>query len=249
MSDQGLSRLGTTVLVWAHPDDETYLSGAVSAALVDQGLRVVAVTATRGEAGGPGTTPAERAETARTRTAELEAALRVLGVTEHVWLEYEDGRCDVADPEPAVGRLSQLCDEVGAETVLTFGPDGFTGHPDHRAVSRWVDLALARARVAPRLLHAVVPADRAGDPELDRDFGVYDLGSPRVCDSEELSIRLDLAGEALRRKVAALQAQASQTAGLIEAVGIDRFAAWVATEAFAAPARATSDGLSSAAAP
>ena len=56
MSDADLSWLGTTVLVWAHPDDETYLSGGTAAALVDLGHRVVAVTATRGEAGGPDTT-------------------------------------------------------------------------------------------------------------------------------------------------------------------------------------------------
>ena len=39
-------------MVWAHPDDETYLAGGLSAALTDAGQRVVCVTATRGEAGG-----------------------------------------------------------------------------------------------------------------------------------------------------------------------------------------------------
>ena len=53
MSETDLSWLGTTVVVWAHPDDETYLSGGTAAALVDLGHRVVAVTATRGDAGGP----------------------------------------------------------------------------------------------------------------------------------------------------------------------------------------------------
>jgi hypothetical protein len=38
--------------------------------------------------------------------------------------------------------------------------------------------------------------------------------------------------------VAALRAQASQTTGLIEAVGLDRFSAWVAVEAYADPAGA-----------
>ena len=72
MSETDLSWLGTTMLVWAHPDDETYLSGGTAAALVDLGHRVVAVTATRGEAGGPDTTHAARAETAQVRTAELD---------------------------------------------------------------------------------------------------------------------------------------------------------------------------------
>jgi LmbE family N-acetylglucosaminyl deacetylase len=236
MSESDLSWLGTTVLVWAHPDDETYLSGGTAAALADLGHRVVAVTATRGEAGGPETTPEARDETARVRTAELDEALRVLGVTEHHWLDYEDGHCADADPEPAVSRLARLLDDVRPQTVLTFGPDGFTGHPDHQTVSRWVDLALVRSTATPRLLHAVATEPDRVDPELDNDFGVYELGEPRMCEPDELALRLALDPDSLRRKVAALQAQHSQTAGLIEAVGLERFSAWVAVEAFADPA-------------
>jgi hypothetical protein len=57
-----------------------------------------------------------------------------------------------------------------------------------------------------------------------------------MCEPDELALRLALDPVSLRRKVAALQAQHSQTAGLIEAVGLERFAAWVAVEGFAAPA-------------
>ena len=236
MSEAELTRLGTTVLVWAHPDDETYLSGGTAAALVDLGHRVVAVTATRGEAGGPDTTPAVLAETAQVRTAELEEAMRLLGVTEHVWLDYADGGCAEADPEPAVRRLAELFDDIRPDTVLTFGPDGFTGHPDHRTVSHWVDLALARSSAAPLLLHAVATAQDRVDPELDEDYAVFELGQPRMCEPDELALRHVLDPANLRRKVAALRAQASQTAGLIEAVGLERYTAWVAVEGFAEPA-------------
>ena len=115
MDNANLAGLGTTVVVWAHPDDETYLSGGTAAALVGSGQRVVAVTATRGEAGGPDPSPRGRAETARIRTAELEEALRILGLREHVWLGYEDGRCADADPERAVRRLARLFDYVRPE--------------------------------------------------------------------------------------------------------------------------------------
>jgi LmbE family N-acetylglucosaminyl deacetylase len=236
MSTTDPAWLGTTVVVWAHPDDETYLSGGTAAALVDLGHRVVAVTATRGDAGAEDTTPAGRAATAELRTAELEEALRVLGVTEHHWLGYEDGRCADADPAPGVRRLAELLDDVRPDTVLTFGPDGFTGHPDHQAVSGWVDLALARSAATPRLLHAVATEQDRVDPELDEDYGVFELGQPRTVEPAELALRLALDPASLRRKVTALQAQASQTAELIEAVGLDRFSAWVAVETFADPA-------------
>lgn len=63
-----LSQLGTVMTVWAHPDDETYLSGALCAMLRDAGQRVVCVTATRGEAGGPVGDDETRARLAALRT-------------------------------------------------------------------------------------------------------------------------------------------------------------------------------------
>ena len=226
-----LTDLGTVLMVWAHPDDETYLVGGLSAALTDTGRRVVCVTATRGEAGGTAEGLAE------IRTAELEAALDLLGVEEHHWLDYADGACASVDDDEAASRIRALVDDVRPETVVTFGPDGFTGHPDHQAVSRWVDLALnhhAAGDHGVRLLHAVAREHRV-DPGLDEDYGVFELGRPRVCADDELAVLLPLEGALLDRKVAALLAQESQTAGLVAAVGLPRFRAWVATEALAEP--------------
>ena len=52
MSETDLTSMGTTLLVWAHPDDETYLSGGLAASRWTRGHRVVTVTATRGELAG-----------------------------------------------------------------------------------------------------------------------------------------------------------------------------------------------------
>jgi LmbE family N-acetylglucosaminyl deacetylase len=226
MKDE-VAELGTVLMVWAHPDDETYLAGGLSAALTDAGHRVVCVTATRGEAGG------SAADLAMLRTAELEAALTLLGVEEHHWLDYPDGGCAAVDTEEAAAKLRAIVDEVQPDTVVTFGPDGFTGHPDHQAVSRWVDAALAGGSV--RLLHAVAREHRP-DPGLDEDYGVFELGRPRACADGEIDVLLQLDGPLLDRKVEALLLQESQTAGLVSAVGPSRFRAWVATEALAAPA-------------
>jgi LmbE family N-acetylglucosaminyl deacetylase len=194
----------------------------------------VCVTATRGEAADPDATAGERAALAVVRTRELEDALGVLGVTEHHWLDHPDGGCAEVDPAEAAGKLACLVDEVRPDTVVTFGPDGFTGHPDHIAVSGWVDQMLTRVAAPPRVLHAVT-VEPAVDPGLDEDFGVFELGRPRICTPDELSLSLPLAGAALDRKVSALLRQESQTGGLVAAVGLDRFRAWVATEHFATP--------------
>jgi hypothetical protein len=109
-------------------------------------------------------------------------------------------------------------------------------------VSRWVDLAVEGSTAAPQVLHAVATESALWvDEALAKDFGVYDEGRPRICGPEELVIDLGLDGDALSRKVQALRCQASQTSGLMDAVGIDRFSAWVASEYFA-PARATGSG-------
>ena len=128
--------LGTILSVWAHPDDETYLCGALMARAVRNGSRVVCVTATRGELGSPDEQrwPSGK-PLADVRTKELEAALAVLGVTEHHWLDYPDGGCAAVDQDEAIGRVAELMAEVRPDTVLTFGPDGMTGHDDHISVS------------------------------------------------------------------------------------------------------------------
>jgi LmbE family N-acetylglucosaminyl deacetylase len=229
-----MDHLGTVLMIWAHPDDETYLAGGLSAVLTDAGQRVVCITATRGEAGVSGSAAALRDELAEVRTAELEAALRILGVEEHHWLDYPDGGCADIDADTAAARIVRVLDDVGPDTVVTFGPDGFTGHPDHRTMSRWTDLALARTPRTPRVLHAVT-REEVVDRQLDEDFGVFEWGRPRVCADHELDVLLELDGVVLDRKVDALLSQVSQTRGLVEAVGIERFRAWVARESFAEP--------------
>ena len=71
MAQADLAELGTIVSVWAHPDDEAYLCGGLMATAADAGLRVVCVTATRGELGvtDPVRWPPERM--AEIREAEL----------------------------------------------------------------------------------------------------------------------------------------------------------------------------------
>jgi LmbE family N-acetylglucosaminyl deacetylase len=228
--------LGTTLAVWAHPDDETYLSGALLARLRDRGERVVCVTATRGEAADPDATDEERADLAALRTSELEAAARILGIEEHIWLDLPDGGCADLDPEPVVARLVAIADDVRPRTILTFGPDGITGHPDHCAVSAWVTAAAPLMASGPRVLHsAFTPEEMDRFRDINESYAIYTHGRPRLCPPEELEIYLDIEGDERERKVAALLAQASQTAGLVEAVGRERYAAWVAREGFADP--------------
>lgn len=233
---QTVAQLGTTVFVWAHPDDESYLGGGLMALLRDAGRRVVCVTATRGEVGDGSTT--DRQALGRLRERELSAALAALGVLEHVWLGYADGGCAHVDPARTAARVGEVLRRVRPETVVSFGPDGVTGHPDHRAVGAWTRAAVdAHPRAGrPRLLQPVATeADLDEGRDVDEAFGVFAHGGPRVCSGDELAVRLELSGPALSRKLAALRAHRSQTQALMDFLGAERYASWVAVESFAAP--------------
>ena len=133
--------LGTILGVWAHPDDEAYLSAALMAQAVRAGSRVMCVTATRGEAGSQDELRWPPEKMAEIREAELMATLRVLGVTEHRWLDYIDGTCAEVDEDEATAKVAAIFDEVQPDSVLCFGPDCQTGHPDHIATHRWTTRA------------------------------------------------------------------------------------------------------------
>jgi LmbE family N-acetylglucosaminyl deacetylase len=227
--------LGDPVLgVWAHPDDEAYLSGGLMALARDAGTRVVCVTATSGELGtaDPVAWPPNRL--AAERTTELRRCLDVLGVTEHVWLGHPDGGCAQVPAALAVRQLAEVIDEVRPRTVLTFGPDGITGHLDHQTVSAWVTAAFdVAAPSSSQLLHAAVtPRHHRRWGQLDADLGVYVDGYPVVVDEQRLTLDVVLDPGTLRRKVRALQMQRTQTTGLIAAMGLEQYTAWVAEEAF-----------------
>jgi len=174
MSPDTTGDLGTVLGVWGHPDDEAYLSAGLMMRALANGHRVVCVTATRGEAGFPADDPSSIDERQAVREAELAACLGVLGVTEHRWLGYGDGRCADVPDEEAVAVLAEVMAEVRPDAVLTFGPDGGTGHPDHVAACRWSTLAFERVAL-PRLAAAVFDQDPGlGQPDLRRRRSKHD---------------------------------------------------------------------------
>src|SRR5690606_21362159 len=126
-------------------DDETFLAGGLMATAVDLGQRVTCVSATAGELGtsDPVAWPPERL--GQVRRWEAAAAMAILGVTDHRFLDLPDGGLADLDPAGPVARIVELIEEVQPDTILTFGPDGTTFHPDHRTVSAWVTEAWRRA--------------------------------------------------------------------------------------------------------
>jgi LmbE family N-acetylglucosaminyl deacetylase len=235
MSEFRPRSLGTILGVWAHPDDEAYLSAGIMAMCRQTGARVVCVTATKGEAGSPDPARWPNDAMAAVRTAELEASLQVLGVVEHHWLDCRDGECSTQDPEVPVRRLVRLLEEVAPNTVLGFGPEGFTNHPDHQAVSAWTTEAFRRWGDEHAKLHyAVQTTDWVNRYAVEfTRIGVFAPGTPPAFPPDELSIDVSLTPELNELKWKALCAQASQTEGFIALIGEQVYRdAFVQTERF-----------------
>jgi LmbE family N-acetylglucosaminyl deacetylase len=227
------AELGTILGVWAHPDDEAYLAGGVMAAARQAGSRVAVLTATLGEQGTPDPVALPPERLRDIREAELQQSLGVLGVVEHRVLGYADGACDLVPVEEGARRVAAAIEAVEPDTILTFGPDGYTGHPDHRSMSTWVDRAAVLTRSRARVLHATTdPAFIAAFADVHDGFDVFFAGRPSITDIDRLAIHHRLEGSALDQKIEALLAQRSQTAGIVDALGIQRYREWVAAERF-----------------
>jgi LmbE family N-acetylglucosaminyl deacetylase len=79
------------------------------------------------------------------REQELRAAAEVLGLGRVHLLGYRDTQLDRADPREAIGRIAAAVRRDQPDVVLTFGPDGAYGHPDHIAVSQLTTAGIVAA--------------------------------------------------------------------------------------------------------
>jgi len=215
--------LGTILGIWAHPDDEAYLSAALMAAARRNGQRVVVVTATKGEAG---TWDEERWPTPKMgeiRDAELMRCLEILGVEEHHWLGVYDGTADKIALEDGVAKVQPFIDEVQPDTVLTFGPEGMTGHLDHIAVNGWTTEAFRRAASPKANLYFATQTRAFADRwvEFLNRFNVFGPGTPPVTPDDEIEIFFTIPPDLLELKVEALMAHDSQIEGMTKVFGPD----------------------------
>lgn len=151
------SRRLRLLCVTAHPDDESMAMGGTLARYAAEGVETHVLCATRGERGryrDNSDHPGPEA-LGRIREAELRAAARELGVRSVQFLDYVDGELDQADPAKAGEQIAAQIRRLRPHVVLTFGPDGLYGHPDHIAISQLTTAAVLRAACAGSGAHRV----------------------------------------------------------------------------------------------
>jgi LmbE family N-acetylglucosaminyl deacetylase len=163
----------TLVAVFAHADDEG-AAAPILARYAREGVRTYLIIATDGAEGGMHTTIPRGPELARARTEEARCAADALGARPPILLGFPDGKLGDYVTDPML--LYRLTERIAAElkqlhpdAVLTWGPDGGTGHPDHRLVSNIATQLLRAAApgVPDRLFYMNLPAEgmRAMNPQ------------------------------------------------------------------------------------
>jgi LmbE family N-acetylglucosaminyl deacetylase len=147
------------MVVVAHPGDEAFGFGGAIAHAAASGAYTVVVCATRGafdrrlldRAPAPGgrnrsyQKPLIWRNLDTVREDELRRSVGLLGVRVLRMLDYaEEGLSKVGFDE-LVGRIVQPIRMHRPEVILTFGPEGVSGDPDHVVVGRATEVAFEKA--------------------------------------------------------------------------------------------------------
>jgi N-acetyl-1-D-myo-inositol-2-amino-2-deoxy-alpha-D-glucopyranoside deacetylase len=232
-----LSAAPRLLLVHAHPDDESLWTGGTIARYAAAGVQVTLVTCTLGEEGEiiPESLRQLAADSADQlggyRMGELRAACAALGVSDHRWLGgpgrwRDSGMVGVpanahprafvrGDLDEQAATLAAVLDEVRPQVVVTYGPDGGYGHPDHIRAHDITMAACAKTGGVARVFYAVTSrqATDSGVAELARvDELPYRLPEPGelpVTDDELITTTVSV-DDVLAMKLRAIAAHATQ---------------------------------------
>ena len=218
--------------VFAHPDDDTWMVGGTYL-LEGDDLDLTVVVATSGEAGMiADESMATREDLAEVREREERAALEAGGRAgaDVRFFRYPDGGLGDVDREELVRRIADVLRAARPEVVVTFGPDGGTGHDDHIVVSGATTEAFHRVREEPgaegaflRLFYGSLPQSeldelyarwRSRGIEVDPDAPFM----PRAVPDGEIAVSVDTSRVA-RAKYEALmkhETQAPEIQGLAD---------------------------------
>lgn len=218
----------SVLAIYAHPDDPDVAAGGTLARWAEAGSTVnVCICADGGKGSlNPDTKPAELVAA---RRLEVEASGKMLGVSEHHWLDYPDGELD--DDGELRARLVALIRSFRPEAVMAPDPTAvffgqhYVNHRDHRAVGWAVVDAVAPAAAFPLYFPEAGPAHRVArlflSGTLDPDVWV-DISS--TIDAKAAAIgchttQVGDSGEWLRTAVRQRAEDAGRQAGVSFAEG------------------------------
>jgi LmbE family N-acetylglucosaminyl deacetylase len=153
--------------VTAHPDDEGFM-GPILARYAREGVRVYLAIATKGEKGATDFAKIPAGEPLATaRRAEAACACRQLGIEPPIFFDLSDGELGaITDPlakniHAVADNVQKLIDQLHPQVIVTWGPDGGYGHPDHRLVYNAVTQVVQAQKSNIKLYYAGLTPEQA----------------------------------------------------------------------------------------
>jgi LmbE family N-acetylglucosaminyl deacetylase len=146
------------VTVFPHQDDESFWPGGTLHLLKqDPRVRLTIVCLTLGEkSGAKDALHISGERLAGIRIKELQLAAQVYQADGLVQLDYPDQGLQAAGDANVTAKIVEALKGIGPEVIITYGPDGFTNHIDHRACCRDVTAAFPDTG-AQRLYYVTAP--------------------------------------------------------------------------------------------
>jgi LmbE family N-acetylglucosaminyl deacetylase len=203
-------RAPVLLAVFAHPDDESTVS-AVLAKYAASGVKVYLATATDGRLGYNAFAGIPAGDAlAAARVDELRCATDKLGINPPIMFGLYDQLKMGEGLQPMLeqmrelrSRVTKLFEEVQPDAVITWGPAGWTGHPDHRLVGDVVT-EVFQSRKWQRPAQLYYPALKTPPGGTSRP------GDSATVDESFLTVRVPVTPADYEKGKAALQCHRSQ---------------------------------------
>lgn len=148
--------------IMPHPDDESLgFGGTLAKYSADPTVQTHVVTVTRGQKGNRGdpSLKVTRKTLPQVREAELRCATKILGIDQLDVLNYIDGELPEVDEKVGIADMIKIIRRIKPQVIITYGPDGGYGHPDHIAVCKWVTAAVVHTPSVKKLYYYAFKKD------------------------------------------------------------------------------------------
>jgi N-acetylglucosamine malate deacetylase 2 len=150
------------LLVYAHPDDESFSCSGTLIKLAQKGAQISLITATYGQQGLTGPYKVKTLdEVGEIRKKELEQAAKIIGIQKIHYFGMMDGTLYKYRITTLAKKVLPVMKDENPDIVITFEKKGGSNHPDHIRMSYAATHAfreyMAASKKHVRLYHTVTP--------------------------------------------------------------------------------------------
>lgn len=174
------------LLIFPHPDDETYGCGGTMLKYVAEGAEVSLLTLTKGEASSQGAALGlTTAQMGEKRAAEMYQLRDHYGLSDLFLLDFPDGKLAELDPRALESAVADTIRQVRPHVVVSYPPHGVSGFIDHLVAHAVVKRVFAELR-------ASLPAlQRFAMQTVDRETAAAAPRALRFDSDEAIDCRID----------------------------------------------------------